>query len=167
MKFGVGFPFINSLLLMIVRILRGVVASIFATGIAAVFPLIICDGVEPPLFTAVTLIIYGVSGDRPLNIIGLDCFVGIVTPSEGLTLYVYDVAPAAPVQLTVRDSLFLSVIVSTGWEGGNVTERLGPSVEPDIFTALTIILCGPGVIFVNVAILLATVLQLAGWSSIM
>ena len=109
---------------------RGVVVSKLDGKIVSVVPCTVADLVEPPLLVAVTLITYDTPDDRPLNTAGLDCVVGRVAV-DGLMLYVYEVAPTPPVQPTVMELLVVAVIVRAGWEGGSITEKLGPSVEPD------------------------------------
>ena len=132
---------------------RGIVVSKLDGKVVGVVPCTVADLVEPPLLVAVTLITYDTPADRPLNTAGLDCVVGRV-PVDGLMLYVYEVAPTPPVQPTVMELLVIELIVRAGWEGGSITEKLGPSVEPVILTAVTIIVWAPGVIGVNAAILL-------------
>ena len=117
---------------------RGVVASKLDGKIVSVVPWTVADWVEPPLLVAVTLITYETPDDRPVNTAGLDSVVGRV-PIEGRMLYVYDVAPTPPVQPTVMELLVVALIVRRGWEGGSITEKLGPSVEPSSLTAVTII----------------------------
>jgi hypothetical protein len=140
--------------------MRGAVASKFAGKIVTVVAWTVAELVEPPLLVAVTRIVYDTPDDRPLNTAGLVCVVGR-SPVDGLMLYVYDVAPTPPVQPTVIELLVVALIVRTGCEGGSITERGVPSVEPDRLTEVTIIVWGPGVIDVNTAILLSCELDVA------
>ncbi len=115
--------------------------------------------VEPPLLVAVRRMVYETPDDRPLNTAGVVCVVGR-TPADGVMLYVYVVAPTPPVQPTVIELLVVALIVGTGCEGGSITEKGVPSVEPDRLTEVTIIVWGPGVIDVNTAILLSCELHM-------
>ena len=155
---GVGAPDVRPLVITVFT-MRGDVASKLEGKIVTVVAWIVAEVVEPPLLVAVMRMVYETPDDRPLNTAGLVCVVGR-TPADGVMLYVYVVAPTPPVQPTVIELVVVAVTVRAGCEGGSITEKLGPSVEPDRLTELTIIVWGPGVIDVNTAILLSCELHM-------
>lgn len=119
---------------------------IVTTGIVgaggSVVRLLATEYVLPVAFTAATIKEYVLLADRPVKV--------AVRPTrafsvEGITLcplilYVYEAAPAAPVQLALKDESLIEASVTTGIVGGGpivCTLMADELVEPVPFVATT------------------------------